>query len=163
MNTKFTNFYFIFIAITLLQCTTPKRAMSKGDAESIKDLVIFPIYSKIEIIENGNRTITSESFSSEAEIEIKNKLKIYIPSTVNKNFFICQSDLAENIIKSNTQLIKISQKAFYLNKVIVPKFLLNLLDSLGENYGLFIFHRGFTRTPENLKTQYIKRRTAALA
>ncbi len=137
--------------------------MSKGDGELIKSLVIFPVYSKIQVIEKGDQLITSESFSYNAEVEIKNKLAVYIPSQVNRRFFACEKELEEELIKTNAQLIRTSQKALLLSKVEIPEVLLNLLDSLGEDYGLFIFHRGFTRTPENLKTQYIKRRTAATA
>lgn len=163
MNQKLTYFYFVFIAISFLQCTQPKRAMSNKDGHLIENLVIFPIYSKIDIIENQDKRITSEIFSSDAEIKIKNQLEKYIPSNINKNFLAGQIELEEQIIKSNVQLIKTYKGAIFQKTVEVPEFLLNILDSLGKDYSLFIFHRGFTRTPENLKTQYIKRRTAALA
>ena len=163
MILRFFNSILIFLPIVFLECSPPKKALSNKDSNLVQNLLIFPTYSKISVIEKGDKRVKSESFSGEAESEIKTQLINYIPSAVTKKFLESDSTLKENINTSGIKLIKSLKASLSPRKVEVPGFLLNILDSLDQDYGLLIVQDGFTRTSGNLKTQYIKRKEIALA
>lgn len=128
----------------------------------IKDLIVFPPYSIIDVIETRDKRMRSEAFSQKAENEIKNHLVKYIPSSINSKYLECDSSLKEKIIIANMKLIKTVKGSLVPGKVAVDGYLTELLDSLDNNYGLFLFHVGFTRTKENLKNEYIRRKELGL-
>ena len=157
-------YIFIFVlTMPLLQCAPNKRIISNKDTNSITNLVIFPNYSKIDVIESRDKRIRSDAFSKDSENEIRNQLAMYIPSNVSTKYMECDSTLEEEIINANIQLIKRVKSSFTPGKAAVPEYLLNVLDSLGENYGLFLFHGGFTRSEKNFKTEYIRRKVIGVA
>lgn len=144
-------------------CSAGKRTFNNKNGKSITTLLIFPGYSTIEIIKAGDKHIRNESFSQEAENEIKSQLIKYIPSTVQTKYLECNDKLREEIANSGINLINTIKGSFSPGKINAPNLLLNVLDSLGENYGLFIYHGGFTRTPENLEKQYFKLKMLGVA
>ncbi|MEO6454795.1 MAG: hypothetical protein ABIN97_12015 [Ginsengibacter sp.] len=163
MKLKFSYIYLFLLPIFFWECSPGKRTFNNKDGSSIGTLLIFPNYSNIKVIEIGDKQVRSESFSQDAENEIRGQLIKYIPSTVKTKYLECNDKLGEEIVNSNIHLIRAVKGSSFPSKVNAPKFLLNILDSLGENYGLFIFQSGFTRTLENLKKQYFKRKTIEIA
>lgn len=163
MKNTITYIFIFVLSMALLQCSTNRRVISNKDSTKITNLIVFPNYSKIDVIESNDKRIRSDAFSQESENEIRNQLAKYIPSHVSTKYLECNSNLEEEIINANIKLIKSVKGAMTPEKVSIPEYLLNVLDSLGENYGLFLYHGGFTRSEENLKTEYFKRKVIGIA
>lgn len=159
----YTIFFLIFLPLFFCKCNSTKKAISNYDSNQIKDLLIFPIYAKIDVIASGDKRTKSETLSSQNESSITTLLEKYIPDSIKKQFLVCNDSLKEEISKSGISLIK-SIKISLLPKTIdVPNSLFKVLDSLNKDYGLFILNAGFTRTPENLVKQYIVRKEISIA
>lgn len=153
----------LLIGVIFSQCNPSRRIFNEKDSYLVNRLLVFPVHSQIAVIEKGDKKTNDENLSSEAETEIKDQLKKFIPVSLSTNYLECKKEKKEEIIQSIIQLIKTTKSAISPQYVRVPDMLLNVLDSLGENYGLLIFQEGFTRTQKNLMNQQIKRRAIAYA
>jgi hypothetical protein len=153
----------LFILAIFPGCSGSKNFVHSGDTQAIKSLLIFPVYSQIEVIENRDKRIKSDFFSSGAEAQIYKELEKYIPSDVRKIYPEFNDDLEPGIINSTIKLSRTARSSLSPKSVKIPALLLQVLDSLHEDYGLIILQAGFTRTRENEKIQYMRRRTTAFA
>lgn len=129
----------------------------------VQRLLVFPVHSQIDIIERRDKRMVSDRFSAESETEIQNQLNHYIPSGIHTAYLNCESKLDEDMRNAGMQLVKAVKRAAFPKKVEPPALLLKMLDSLKEDYGLFVFHAGFTRTPANFRNEYARRQTIAAA
>jgi len=163
MKPGITIIYLFLLPITFLQCTQTKRVMNNKDGNMVTTLVIFPTHSEVDVIETRDKRVKSEALSEEAANEINAQLVKYIPSNINTKYLECDSQLQKEIANSNIKLIKAVKTALNPDKVVVPDFLLHVLDSLGENYGLFLYHGGFTRSYGNITTEYTRRKIIGVA
>lgn len=158
----FTILFLTLITVIFPHCSQPKNATSRGGRTDIQNLLILPIYADIEVIENKDKGIRNEVQSAATEIKITKYLENHIPASVDKIFLSC-NDLQKKVILDTTiQFMTRFRKAKFHNGIKSPKVLTETLDSLHKDYGLLVFHGGFTRTPENFKTEYIRRHNISL-
>ena len=156
-------FYCVLMSMSFLQCHRPRLAMSRKDGHLVKQLLIFPVHSQIDIIEQRDKRVVSGIFSAASETGIKKELDHYIPSGIHTAYLNCGGKQEEEIRNAGIQLVKTVKRAAFVKKVEPPDLLLKMLDSLKEDYGLLVFHGGFTRTSSNFRTEYARRRTLAVA
>lgn len=157
---------FIFCSLCLgfiTGCASSKNFSNTKKNEPIKSLLIFPVYSEISVIEKRDKRIKSDFFSEGAEAQIYKELEKYIPSGIHKSSPAFGNELEAGIIKSNINLLRAIRASLSPGSLKPPALLLHVMDSLNEDYGLIILQDGFTRTPENEKTQYKRGRNTAFA
>ena len=157
MKTSSCIFLISIIATSFIQCAAHKRAIINKNSSPVTSILIFPICSQIDVVEKKDQKIRSETLSSASEAAIKKHLDKYIPEDVKKYYFECNEQHQVEIINTNFQLIKSVKRAVVIKNTKVPEYLLEILDSMKEDYGLFIFHEGFTRTQVNLEKEYTRR------
>ncbi len=157
---KFKTFPLLLLCLPALftQCAINKRVVSNKDSNLVDSLLIIPVYSNISIVTKGDKVATSEMFSIDAEDLIEKQLKKYIPTTVSTKYLEQNDPLKPAVIPAYMKLIKSIKISLMPDSVKVPEEILIALDSLHQNYALFVYQYGFTRTVENFKNQYIKRR-----
>jgi hypothetical protein len=153
----------LFLLNLLTGCSGSKNFSTAKKDQAIKSLLIFPVYSQIDVIEKRDKRIKSAFFSAGAEAQIYKEFEKYIPSEIHKVNPDFDDDLETAIINSSIKLVQTIRSSLSPSNVKVPALLLHILDSLHEDYGLIILQAGFTRTPENEKNQYIRRKNTALA
>jgi len=163
MRNKFYNPYLIVLMIFVCQCSGPKLILNPKEGKSIKDLLVFPVYSEISVIAKGNKFVRSDSFSTIAEQRIRSQMQNYFPSRINKYFLQNDQHFDAEVSKYAYQLIKNLKTGTSVYRMDPPPFLLQVLDSLKQDFGLFVLQLGFTRTPDNLISQYIKGQNLTIA
>lgn len=162
MKTIFTILFLASTTVIFSHCAQPKNAISRGVRTDIQNLLILPIYSDIEVIENKDRGIRNEVLSAAIENKITKHLENHIPASVDKIFLHFNDSQKKTILDTSMQFIARFRKAKFRNGIKLPQVLSKILDSLNKDYGLLVLHGGFTRTPENFKTEYIRRHNISL-
>ena len=154
----------LILSIVLLQCNPPQRlTFSDKKASSVNRLVIFPVVSLIGTINDKDKVQESLFLSQEAEKQVIKNLKVFLPANITTKYLVLDSATDEQVKEVNINLIKRLHSSPLIRRMPAPAYTLKILDSIEEPYGLFIFHGGFTRTDENYKAEYLKRRSMSLA
>ena len=152
-------FTLIFTTCILWSCSTTQQAFRNNYNDWNSKVLILPAYANIQVIETGNKLKRSKSASEESATEISAQERKYIPSSVQAKYVEPDAKLLEEIANSGMmKTIREINSVHNRSKISVPKILLKILDSLKEDYGLFIYQVGIMRTFENLKNKYYLRK-----
>lgn len=119
--------------------------------------------AEINVIYRGDKHEKSELFSEMASQEITRQLNNILPDTISVSQFNTDANHLKEISNTAIQLIKSTESGKTIKGLKVPELLLHQLDSANQDFGLFIFIIGFTRTKENLTKEYIRRQGISLA
>ncbi|MEO6548070.1 MAG: hypothetical protein ABIN94_08725 [Ferruginibacter sp.] len=151
----------LFIAL-IYGCGTTEYLTSKRNINEVKNIVVFPPVTEISVIYKKDNPEKSELFSDMASKEIDLQLKAILPGT--KRYYQFHSDSSQKeIIHTAIQLMNSVEGGRSIRGIKIPELLLQQLDSINEDFGLFVFFSGFTRAKENLTKEYVRRQGMALA
>jgi hypothetical protein len=152
----------LLIALTF-GCGTTEYLTSKRNISEVKHMLLFQPVAEISVIYNGDNYEKSEQFSDIASHEIVRQLNIILPDTIGISQFITDSIHQNEINNSAIQIIRSVEGGGSIKGLKVSELLLHQLDSTNQEFGLYIFIVGFTRTKENLTKQYMRRKGIGLA
>jgi hypothetical protein len=168
MKVSIRPFLLLFLFIASLSCN-PITRIAQGkeiisdEQDSISNLLVFPAYSNIGIVEQRDYGVDDKALADKAEHEIGALLSEFLPSDMEKKFILSDEITRENLAASGKRLVKSLKKSFNPKKAKVPEYLLQILEERDQDYGLFIMQIGFTRTYENMSKEVLRRRDLGMA
>ena len=121
--------------------------------DELENILIFPVLSEVGIIKNRDEGIRLKDLSVATEKQIIEHLGNYMPAEAKSSFLTYGEFEKQIIYDSCVHLINEYLKAQFPKRFKSPKFLLDILKTEQKDYGLFLYHGGYTRTTENLKKE----------
>ena len=136
-----------------LTCThvSAQKTISKVDR-----LLILPPLSEIKVIKTSNKLETDTSLTNKVRTEILYQAKTLIPDSIKTVQFEASDLQSQEIYKAFERILETAENKFKPKSVKIPDFLLNLLDSTNQDFGLGIVNVGFLRTDKNQSGEYTK-------
>ncbi len=124
---------------------------------------MFSPIADIEVIQQRNKREEDSLLSSQVAQEIAIQTKKIIPDSVNTIQLKTDENQSQEIAMAIFKIISICETQPSDNKYAnIPDILIKILDSLNQDFGLFIVYQGFKRTEDNQRSQYIKKRELSL-
>jgi hypothetical protein len=120
---------------------------------------MFSPIADIRVIQKGNNRDVDTVLSSKIAQEITIQAKNIITDSVNTIQLKTNESQSEEIAMAIFRIISTCETQLSKTKFVnIPDILITILDSLNQDYGLFIVYQGFTRTEDNQRNQYILKR-----
>lgn len=124
---------------------------------------MFSPIADIKVIQKGNNGEEDSVLSSKVAEEIAIQAKNIIPDSVNTIQLKTNETQSQEIAVAIFKIISTCETQPSDNKYAnIPDILIKILDSLDQDFGLFIVYQGFKRTEDNQRNQYIKKRELSL-
>lgn len=124
--------------------------------QKIQHLLIFPPISEIKVIKTHNKLETDTILSNHVRDGINIQVKSIVPDSIKSTQLKSDETQLQELSKAFADVIEIAENKFKPKVIKAPEFLLNVLDSTNQDFGLCIFNRGFIRTDQNQSNEYTK-------
>ena len=142
--------YFIAAGFGTIGCSGPKQYISKRPVNDVKSVLIIGPFADIRTIHTGDRMQFDYEMSSEVYKEMKGQIPALVPDGVKINTITADSVSQKLLLTAAEKIVEeITSRKVAAKQVVVPQVLLNMLDSVGQNFGFFIMQAGFSRTQNN--------------
>lgn len=144
----------------LLMIITSGWSSSKPPAPpKVNNILVFAPYADIRVIESRNKRQVDVYASTEVAKEISIQTKNILPDSIRRTSLQPGQQQYEAYAKAVTKIIKTCESQGSAKPyATIPDILIKPLDSLQQDFGLFIVYQGFKRTEDNYKDQYVAKK-----
>lgn len=144
------------IVIFLSSCGTTRQLMSNRNPTEINKILILKPYTKIEVINKGNKAEYSPEVSKQVTAYIVESLEKFIPSRIEKYKFEADSlELFELYKEMYTLAIRVEQNR-NITGIKLSNKMLTFLEKYNYDYAIGVLDFGFTRAKGNYENQVAK-------
>ena len=152
MTKKITGPLFAFAVFILTGCGNSKHFVSKDSAGQIREILLAGPFTSVAIIEKGNNQEIDNTISQEVLNEMNNQIATAIPDSIQVQRLKADSALESDILSQSHKIINAIRQKISVKRVEIPGRLIEIMDSVHQDFCFIILEGGLTRT----KANYIK-------
>jgi hypothetical protein len=149
--------FFLLIILTVFIQGCPPSSMSFISKDKMPDsITVFRPISLVYLISHSNKLDINQSLSEKSSAFVLDYLKYYLPAIYKFSIRYQDPHLSRIIAEEAISETKNIQSATDAHHKMPPDRLIQLMDSLKMDYAMFTFVSGFSRTEDNMSSEWTK-------